>query len=121
MPVEQIKKMKMSFLEFMLLIATAAIQGVILPGSLVCCARYRTKAAMLMCIGSASTLLASVVLAMVRPDVPGRIKLTDFHAGYIQLKSQMSWMYFPLYGGMLLFALATVWLVIQIRQKRTQR
>lgn len=76
---------------------------------------------MLMCIGSASTLLASVVLAMVRPDVPGRIKLTDFHAGYIQLKSQMSWMYFPLHGGMLLFALATVWLVIQIRQKRTQR
>jgi hypothetical protein len=113
--------MKMSFLEFMLLLAAAAIQGVLLPGSIVCCARYRTKAAILMCIGSASTLLAAVVLAMVRPDVPGRIKPTDFHEGYIQLKSQMSWMYFPLYGGMLLFTLATVWLVIQIRQNGTQR
>ncbi len=86
----------------MLLLAAAAIQGVLLPGSIVCYARFRTKAAILMCIGSASTLLATVVLAMVRPDVPGRIKPTDFHEGYVQLKCQMSWMYFPLYGGMFL-------------------
>lgn len=111
----------MSFIEFMLLLAAAAIQGVLLPGSIVSYARYKTKAALLMCIGSASTLLAAVVLAMVRPDVPGRIKPTDFHEGYIQLKSQMSWIYFPLYGGMLLFVLATIWLVIQIRHKETQR
>lgn len=113
--------MKMSFLEFMMLIAAAAVQGAFLPVSIVCYMRYRTKTGIIMILGSTSTLIASVVLAMVRPDVPGKIKPTDFHDGYIQLKYQMSWMYFPLYGGMLLFALATVWLMIQIRQKGTQR
>lgn len=107
----------MSFLEFMLLIAVAAIQGVILPGSMVCCTRYRTKAAILMFLGSTSMLLSSVVLAMVRPDVPGRIKPTDFHEGYVALKSQMSWMYYPLYGGMVLFGLATLWLVMETRKQ----
>jgi ABC-type thiamin/hydroxymethylpyrimidine transport system permease subunit len=112
----------MSFLEFMLLMAAYLVQGLIFPLGLLVYLRYKCKSAVIMMLGSVCMFISSFALTMLRPNVTGKLKMSDFHNGYVALTSQMQPMYFVLAAGMLAVVLASIIMSVEaLNRYRTNK